>query len=346
MSGQQEARLPLTAGFGATRETLWKAFGDEEAVRAAWALTLLSEYRLLQLSRRSVRFEPVRLEKVPVEDKSVVGHEFLKNLLPQYAYSSWEHYTIESIYEKRRKETGDWRLDDYFKNMLRPIMSGILTMDYLMNCLLKGEAPPEGDEDAKLLGFELKDFPRDRADEIKSMMLSITKMFSPYITIDPKSITVQFPPPERNFSRLVEVADILDKYVGPRTRMYEIARYRKTPAGELRAPSYADVEREAEELLRRLAPLGAKVEYVLSSLAVNGYKVGVTEQMEIPAEEKERLERLLDRPFWRVALIIAYGRVCNLRSLLQKLNREAFTSGTGVPKAYVKSRPSARVLLG
>lgn len=346
MSNNQAPRLPLTAGFGATREALWRAFGREPAVKAAWALTMLSEYRLVQLSRYSIRVASVGLESVPIEDRSAVKDEYLKNSIQQYLYTIENCSATRAVEEKLRKDR-DPQLSVLSK------MSDNLTFEELnvrsgIYMYLSG-TPRENREwmeiDREFLGYEPRPPPKELEKEIMSLIYTARAHFFKFTEVPPNP-PVRFPEPKRTFQTVESVADLLDKYVGPRTRMYEIVRYTLTQPRDVEIPSYAEIAEEAEDVLRTLAHLGAKVEYVLSSLILNGYRLDATAQLGLSDEEREHLERLLDAPFRRVALLVAYGKVGDLRKMIQKLNREAFGFSTAVPKAYVESRPDIRRVLG
>lgn len=355
-SGKPLHLLPLTAGFGVTREALWRVFVTEQAVKPAWALTLLSEYRLLQLSRYFVGGVSVVLEPTPVNMQTAVSSEFVRNVLQQHFYNLEDvkaTYEYRAPYEERRYMLEENERKIYY--LLSDIIVSLEAMSGPPNRLYwLVKAYYEGQVEKMIRPQEVEMFgrpdPNPNVAE-KDVVLGIIdyssdKVCFRFIKPQEKNYPVKPPEPNKTFKSVVELADFFDKYVGAKTKMYEIVRFSKKWTEKPKPPSYEEVSEEAGELVKMLAHLGAKVEYVLSFLALNGYKIGVTGQLEVPTEEKKYLETLLDEPFKRAAIVMAYGRVGDIKQLIRRLNREAFTYTTAVPRAYLESRPDIRKVLG
>ncbi|MEM1694220.1 MAG: hypothetical protein QW456_08425, partial [Ignisphaera sp.] len=103
MSQEQDIYLPVATNFGAKREDIWRAYEDEKAVKAAWALTLLSEYRLIQLKRYGVIAKRVDLKPIEFDVKSTIDDELLADLLLLFAWVTWQLEATRSMIEKLRQ---------------------------------------------------------------------------------------------------------------------------------------------------------------------------------------------------------------------------------------------------
>lgn len=364
MSQAQDVYLPVAAGFGVKRDDIWRVYEVEKAVRAAWALTMLSEYRLIQLKKYGVNVKQVALKPVDMDAEPSVGDELLADLLLLFMWNRWQYEQYRSAMnnEIKRKEEELKYAYDYEKDQAKQeiiekynelskdvleIMTRVrnLALEYIE----RGEEAfkPERIDGFRRLILDMGYKPKKRFDEPKKRELyEYVKEFT-----DPSKDMYSygwrgffFP---RNFENIMSLADELDKFLGRRSKLIQVSKYTLESVEDLQIPSYEEIEREAEELLNRLAYLGGRLEYVISSLAVEGYRKGVTEGIEgLEPSEKAYLEELLDTPFKRVALILAYGKIGNVKRIIQRLNREAFTFSTSTPVAYLKSNVDVRKVFG
>ena len=374
MSQEQDIYLPVAAGFGARREDIWRAYEVEKAVRAAWALTLLSEYRLVQLKKYGVTAKRVELKPVEVEVNSTMDDELLADLFLLYLWRKWQKTETKLIVEKNVEELKNkgnhaeaYSLEVKLRDFLAKIRDqqySIYKIAYMY--LEKGEklfneygfydcanafealgvSTKSGVENCKELfiksGYRLKNLgSEDSKKKVYEIFKNLHESDAAGYTEWAEMLW------SRSFPDVVRLADKLDQLLGMKSRMLRMPIYKVEAVGELEVPSYEEVEREAGELLKRLAHLGGKLEHVLSSLAVNGYRKGVTDGIEGLGEpEKAYLEELLDTPFRRVALILAYGKIGSLKRIIQRLNREAFLCKTSVPVAYLESRVDLKKVFG
>lgn len=372
MSQEQDVYLPVAANFGARREDIWRAYEDEKAVKAAWALTLLSEYRLVQLKKYGVTAKRVELKPVEVETNATIDDELLSDLFLLYLWRMWQKTETKLVVEKNVEELrskGNHAEAYSLEVKLRDFLAKIREQQYSIykiayKYLEKGEklfneygfydcvnafealgvSTKSGVEKCKELfiksGYRLKNL--DNEEKKKKIYEIFEKLYEKGDDNDWKYMLQGY-----SFSGVVKLADELDQLLGMKSRMLHMPIYKVEAVGELEVPSYEEVEREAGELLKRLAHLGGKLEHVLSSLAVNGYRKGVTDGIEGLGEpEKAYLEELLDTPFRRVALILAYGKIGSLKRIIQRLNREAFLCKTSVPVAYLESRVDLKKVFG
>lgn len=102
----------------------------------------------------------------------------------------------------------------------------------------------------------------------------------------------------------------------------------------------AHVDRLATKLLSTLAPLGSRVEAELRKLIFSGYRSGIAETIDgIGEEERKFIEELLDKPFDRVALIKAYGKVADVKKLIFKILSEIYSWKTAKPEIMRRKIP-------
>lgn len=337
MTQVQEPYLPLTANFGVKREAILKCYRVENAVRAAWALTLLSEYRLIQLSRYSINVARVELKPVVRNEQPLIRDEILRDLALQKLWIGFEKKILEADAKKVKDEkpavdpnTEFGRIGEASYTIERAVISRLLGTEKEKDDLLAL---------FDSLGYNMRVAADEQSKkEFEKMFKNIIRQYAPETEYG-KYIN------KMRFTDLVKLADMFDKVFGRESKLFKIVEYSRT-VSEFKIPNI-DVNKEADEVLKMLAPLGAKVEYVLSTLILNGYRKGITEGVEgLGSEERAYLEELLDTPFRRVALIIAYSRVGDIKRILQKLQREAFHHTTAVPKAYIESEVDLRRVIG
>ena len=108
-----------------------------------------------------------------------------------------------------------------------------------------------------------------------------------------------------------------------------------------------DLERArklSDRVLQILAPLGGEVEAVLTKLVFSGYRKGIARTIEgLREEDAEFLEELLDKPFDRVAILYAYGRIANLKELVHRMMKEVIIRGTGKASIFSEMKPTIEV---
>ncbi|MEM1877074.1 MAG: hypothetical protein QXH21_09875 [Ignisphaera sp.] len=368
MSQEQDIYLPVATNFGAKREDIWRAYEDEKAVKAAWALTLLSEYRLIQLKRYGVIAKRVDLKPIEFDVKSTIDDELLVDLLLLFAWVTWQLEATRSMIEKLRQMKSS-NSEKIYKQIekLQQSLEVMKNLQYKLYYMIWDYINSSGkkyyynymdynnifqhmkNEDNNIRKYldPLSGYkPKNWDNETKQKELS--KLIEKFVKLDgvSKSEWREFFI-NNDFDSLMELADKLDQLLGRKSKIIQIPIYRVEAVGDIEIPSYEEIEKEADELLKKLAHLGGKLEYVLSSLVVNGYRKGVTNGIEgLDESEKTYLEELLDTPFKRVALIIAYGRIRSLKKIIQRLNRESFICRTSVPIAYLESRVDVRRILG
>ncbi|MEM4787872.1 MAG: hypothetical protein QXV28_07835, partial [Ignisphaera sp.] len=125
---QEDIYLPVATNFGAKREDIWRAYENEKAVKAAWALTLLSEYRLIQLKRYGIIAKRVELKPVEVETNATIDDELLSDLFLLYLWRLWQKKEVKPIMEKtigelkyKEKYSEAYELERKFDNYLSKI---------------------------------------------------------------------------------------------------------------------------------------------------------------------------------------------------------------------------------
>jgi len=372
LSQEQDIYLPIATNFGAKREDIWRAYEDEKAVKAAWALTLLSEYRLIQLKRYGIIAKRVELKPVEVETNATIDDELLIDLFLLYIGRMWQKKEVKRIVKKNVEELKNkgnyseaYELERKFDNYLSKIRNqqysiykiaqmyiengeNLFNVYKFYDCANIFEAlgvsrKSEVENCSELFiksGYRLKNL--DNEEKKKKLYEIFKKLYEKDDDNDWDNMLWRY-----SFSGVVELADELDQLLGMKSKMLHMPIYRVEAVGELEIPSYEEIEKEASELMKKLAHLGGKLEHVLSSLVVNGYRKGVADGIEGLSElEKAYLEELLDTPFKRVALILAYGKIGGLRKIIQRLNREAFLCKTSVPVAYLESRIDLKKVFG
>jgi len=367
LSQEQCIYLPIATNSGARRDDIWRAYEVEKAVKSAWALTLLSEYRLIQLKRYGIIAKRVDLKPIEFDVKSTIDDELLADLLLLFAWNTWQIEEARSMLEKLRQMKNSnsekiyKRIEKLQKSLevLKDLQHRLYFMiwNYInssgksnyMGCINIFQHMKNEDNNTRKCFDPFSESgykPKSWDNEAKQKELS--KLIEKFVKLDgvSKSEWREFFT-NKNFDSLMELADKLDQLIGRKSKIIQIPIYRVEAVGDIEIPSYEEIEKEADEILKKLGHLGGKLEYILSSLIVEGYRKGVVNGIEgLDESEKTYLEELLDTPFKRVALIIAYGRISSLRKIIQRLNRETFTCRTSVPIAYLESRVNVRRILG
>lgn len=146
---------------------------------------------------------------------------------------------------------------------------------------------------------------------------------------------------QKNPELLFKAEEILTKLYGDSGDIVSIPLY-NLEAKELNITQqdYKRVEEISNELLRTLSPLGGRVRAELWKLIFSGYKQGITSTIEgLSDDERNYIEKLLDTPFDRASLIIAYGKIANIRNLLMKMTSTVINRTSVTPKILIDTAP-------
>ena len=129
-----------------------------------------------------------------------------------------------------------------------------------------------------------------------------------------------------NYDYMVEAAGRANDLLGSKDGYVEIVPY-KLEVAEYRVPeeTIERIREHVDKLTSVFAKLGGRAEAELWKLIFSGYREGIVDTIEgITEEEKKYLKDLLNKPFERVALIIAYRQMGNPKKLFIKMLRTVY----------------------
>jgi len=249
---------------------------------------------------------PISRDRLQSDPDPVAESLWLSSLMTEYKLVLLSKYGIGGVGVKleEKKETKTFKLGRDFE-----------LLDLGLNAV-SASAAKEGDYDAIIL----KILEKTRKEE--SEVLTYIKYG--YET--------------RRIHYFITACEMLEKLEYPLSKSVRLHRYEPQASPlTLSSEEYSAVQETATKVLESLKKLGERAEPTLLTLIFSGYRKGITAGIEgLNDQEREFLEGLLDTPFRRAALIVAYGKAYDLKKLIFKITNKIMPSTTFTPYLLVE----------